>query len=242
MAQESPSNGTPRTHQASRAELEALAIAAEQLASSSQGNTQVQKQKRAEADALRERLRDGDFRVGDRIVLSVRGDSALTDTFTVHPGRTLRLPNLPELALQGVLRAELQDYLTRHIARFLRDPVVEARPLIRLGLLGEVDRPGYYFATTDGLVTDAIMLAGGPTREADLTKTTVRRGTIVLWERAEFRDALTEGTTLDQLGLRSGDEIIIGQRSRGRWETVLRTAGFVSGIAVGIYGATRIGR
>jgi protein involved in polysaccharide export with SLBB domain len=232
MAQESPSNGTARTHQASRAELEALAIAAEQLASSSQGNAQVKKQKRIEADALRARLRDGDFRGGDRIVLSVRGDSALTDTFTVHPGRTLRLPNLPELPLQGVLRAELRDHLTRHIARFLRDPVVEAHPLIRLGLLGEVDRPGYYFATTDGMVTDAIMLAGGPTREADLTKTTVRRGTIVLWERA----------TLDQLDLRSGDEIIVGVRSRGRWETVLRTAGFVSGIAVGIYGATRIGR
>jgi protein involved in polysaccharide export with SLBB domain len=242
MAQESPSNGTARTHQASRAELEALAIAAEQLASSSQGNAQVKKQKRIEADALRARLRDGDFRGGDRIVLSVRGDSALTDTFTVHPGRTLRLPNLPELPLQGVLRAELRDHLTRHIARFLRDPVVEAHPLIRLGLLGEVDRPGYYFATTDGMVTDAIMLAGGPTREADLTKTTVRRGTIVLWERAAFRDALTEGTTLDQLDLRSGDEIIVGVRSRGRWETVLRTAGFVSGIAVGIYGATRIGR
>ena len=86
----------------------ALAIAAEQLASSSQGNAQVKKQKRIEADALRARLRDGDFRGGDRIVLSVRGDSALTDTFTVHPGRTLRLPNLPELPLQGVLRAELR--------------------------------------------------------------------------------------------------------------------------------------
>jgi protein involved in polysaccharide export with SLBB domain len=185
---------------------------------------------------------NGDVRVGDRIVLSVRGDSALTDTFPVSSARTLKLPNLPELSLQGVPRAQLQEYVTKHIARFVRDPVVEVRPLIRIGLLGEVDRPGYYFVTTDGLVTDAIMMAGGPTRDADLTKATVRRGGAVLWERAQFRDALTEGRTLDQLGLRSGDEIIIGERARSRLDNFLRVAGFVSGIALGIYGATQIGR
>lgn len=185
---------------------------------------------------------NGEVRVGDRIVLSVRGDSVLTDTFPVSPGRTLRLPNLPELSLQDVPRAQLQDYVTQHIARFVRDPVVEVRSLIRIGLLGEVDRPGFYFVTTDGLVSDAIMMAGGPTREADLTKATVRRGATVLWERAEFRGALTEGKTLDQLGLRSGDEIVIGERKRGRLDNVLRVAGFLSGIALGIYGATQIGR
>ena len=183
----------------------------------------------------------GDFRVGDRIILSVRGDSALSDTFTVYPGRMLKLPTLPEVSLQGVLRAELQDYLTRHIARFVKDPVVEARSLIRLGVLGEADRPGYYFVPTDGLVTDAIMLAGGPSREADATKTTVRRGTTVLWRREQLREAIVEGTTIDQLGLRSGDEIVIGRR-RGGWEGFLRTTGYLSGIALSIYGATRIGR
>lgn len=184
----------------------------------------------------------GDVRVGDRIVLAVRGDSALTDTFPVSPARTLKLPNLPELSLQGVPRAQLQEYVAQHIARFVRDPVVEVRSLIRIGLLGEVDSPGYYFVTTDGQVSDAIMLAGGPTREADLTKATVRRGATVLWQRAQFRDALTEGKTLDQLGLRSGDEIIIGERKRGRLDSFLRVTGFLSGIALGIYGATQIGK
>lgn len=241
-AQETSSDGSPRTHRGSRAELEALAIAAEQLASSSHNSAAFRRQKQAEVEALRARLRDGDFRSGDRIVLWVRGDSALTDTFTVQPGRTLRLPTLPELPLQGVLRRELREHVTRHIARFLKDPVVETRPLIRVGVLGEVDRPGYYFTETDGVVTDAIMLAGGPTREADLTKATVRRGSTVLWQREELREAVIEGTTLDQLGLRSGDEIIVGERRRGRWESVVRNLGFVSGIALSIYGATRIGR
>lgn len=240
-AQEVRSNGPAPSHQASRAEIEALAIAAEQLAASSSGDDKLRDQRRAEAEALRMRLRDGDFRVGDRVVLNVRGDSALTDTFTVRPGPSLSLPGLPPLPLQAVLRSELQDHLTRHVATLLRDPVVEAYPLIRLGVLGEVDRPGYYFVMPDALVTDAIMVAGGPTREADLTKTTVRRGTTRLWERHDLRAALMRGSTLDQLGLHSGDEIMIGER-RGRWEAVLRTAGYVSGIVLSIYGATRIGR
>jgi protein involved in polysaccharide export with SLBB domain len=195
------------------------------------------------AASAQESSANGEVRVGDRIVLSVRGDSALTDTFPVNPGPTLRLPNLPELSLQGVPRAQLPGYVTQHIARFVREPVVEVRSLIRIGLLGQVDRPGYHFVTSDGLVTDAIMMAGGPTREADLTKATVRRGATVLWDRAQFHHALTEGRTLDQLGLRSGDEIIIGERKRGSGlDSFLRVAGFVSGIALGIYGATQIGR
>ena len=240
-AQETAADGAGRPHQASRAELEALAITAEQFASSTQGSSDLREQKRAEAEALRARLRDGDFRNGDRIVLYVRGDSALTDTFTVRPGRTLRLPNLPDVALHGVLRGELQGHLAAHIARFVRDPVVESESLIRLGLLGQVARPGYYFVTTDGLVTDAIMAAGGPTQDADLTKATVRRGTTELWNREQLRAAVIDGVTVDQLGLRSGDEIMIGQR-RSRWESVLRTAGYLSGIVLGIYGATQVAR
>jgi protein involved in polysaccharide export with SLBB domain len=238
--EESPGNGA-HPHQASRGELEALAVAAEQLAASD-SRTPVREQKRIEAEALRARLRDGDVRVGDRIVLSVRGDSTLTDTFTVHPGRMLHLPNLPALALSGVLRSELQGYLTLHIARYVKDPVVDAYPLIRLGLLGEVTQPGFYFMTTNDLVADAIMRAGGPTREADIARATVRRGSSVLWDKGKLRDAVVEGITLDQLGLRSGDEIVVGERRRRNWETILRNAGYISGIVIAIYGVTQIGQ
>ena len=225
---------------ASRSELEVLAAAAEQIAASPSAAEQLREQKRAEAETLRSRLRDGDFRAGDRIVLSVRGDSVLTDTFTVGTGRTLQLPDQPEIALQGVLRAELEDYLTLHIGRFVREPVVEARPLIRIAVMGEVSQPGFYLMTPDRLVSDAIMMAGGPTQEADIARTTVRRGSTSLWDRRELHDAVIAGATMDQLDLRSGDEIIVGEKKRRNWDTVLRTAGVISGIALSIYGAVRV--
>ena len=85
-----------------------------------------------------------EFQIGDRILLRVEGDSSLTDTFTVSRGPALVLRVIGELSLAGVRRADVEPYLARQIGRFLKDPVVHARALIRLSILGEVGRPGFY--------------------------------------------------------------------------------------------------
>src|SRR6267378_7914578 len=89
------------------------------------------------------------FQVGDRILLHVQGDSALSDTFTVVAGPALRLPAIGEISLAGVRRSDLEAHLTRELGRFLKDPVVQARALIRVSVLGEVVRPGYYAVPVD---------------------------------------------------------------------------------------------
>ena len=85
---------------ATRAELETLAASAE-------GN---------EKAIVQSRLTEGDFQPGDLVALSVIEDETLTDTFTIRAGRTLKLPNIPEMSLQGVLRSELDSVLTARIA------------------------------------------------------------------------------------------------------------------------------
>ena len=196
------------------------------------------KEYEAAAAALRERLREGDFRAGDRIVLEVRGDSALTDTFVVRAGPALQLPNLPDIHLRGVLRAELRDHLATEIARYVRDPVIRVGSLIRLAVLGEVNRPGYYALPADMLLSDAIMAAGGPTSRADLERTTIERGSTRLLAQGAVRTALTTGSTLDQLSLRAGDEVVVGEERRTNWEAIARTASIVLGLGLAIYGAT----
>lgn len=237
VASQGQDNGDSARVHASRPQLEALAEAAERVAMSADADASLRAQKRAEAESIRARLRDGDFRPEDRIVLWVRGDSALTDTFTVRAGRTLDLPDMPPISLEGVLRAELQEHITRHITRFVKAEGIEARPLIRLAVIGEVTRPGFYLLTPNRLVSDAIMLAGGPTGEADLTRTTVRRDTSDLWKPEALRAAMREGRTLGQLDLGPGDEIIVGERKQRDW---LRTVSVVSGILLSVYGATRL--
>ncbi|MGD2046543.1 MAG: hypothetical protein PVH96_10000, partial [Gemmatimonadota bacterium] len=57
---------------------------------------------RADAEAIRGRLTDGDFRVGDRIALSVQGEPSLPDTIPVQPGPMIALPLFGEISLHGV--------------------------------------------------------------------------------------------------------------------------------------------
>src|SRR5687768_12584550 len=148
-----------------RAQLEAQATAADAAGRDS------------EARLIRYRLERGDFPDGDRILVTVRGGGGFSDTLTVRSGRQLQLPQLAPLSLEGVLRSELLPRLTAHLSQFLRDPVVTARPLLRVGILGQVVRPGYYYASADLPLSDVLMSAGGPASDADLTKISVRRGT-----------------------------------------------------------------
>lgn len=212
---------------ATRAELEALAAG-------KSGRVSDQ-----EIKVIRDRLAHGDLQPGDRIALRVLGEQALTDTFTVKPTGGILLPNLGEVPLQGVLRSELNDRLRREIGRFVRNPQLEATALVRVSMLGAVGKPGFYNLPADVLATDAIMAAGGPAKNGDLSKTEIRRGGLLVASKEETGQALQGGASLDQLNVQSGDEITIGTAGSGV-RGVLQTMGLISGALFGIVAFSRI--
>ena len=137
---------------ATRAELEALVGTANG-------------ERRAE---IQRRLTEGDFHAGDLIALHVIEDSTLTDTFTVRAGQTLKLPNVPEFSVRGLLRSELQDFMAKKVAEYIRNPQVDALPLIRVAVTGAVGRPGFFNVPAEMPASDVIMVAGGPSARASL--------------------------------------------------------------------------
>jgi len=165
-----------------------------------------------QAAAIRERLRDGDFQVGDRILLTVFSDAARTDTLVVRAGRVIDLPGKAVLPLAGVLRSELRDRVTAEVLKYMKADRVDVTPLTRIGVLGEVARPGYFAFRSDVPITDAIMQAGGPTGAADIDRTVVRRASREYRSADETRQAVAKGLTLDQFGLSAGDELVIGRQ------------------------------
>ncbi len=182
-----------------------------------------------------QRLTNGDFQVGDRIALTVQGESALTDTVTVREGQVVHLDNLTDVSLHGVLHSELQARLAQEIARYLRNPVVRATPLVRVAVLGQVQRPGYYSAPADALVSDMLMRAGGPTTSANVNKTVVRRGPDVVLPAKAVETAMARGETIDQLDLRPGDQLIVPERpAGGNALRILEIVGVVAGIGTSI--------
>jgi protein involved in polysaccharide export with SLBB domain len=214
--------GAGPAFRATRADLETRASALEALAAGRDSTEPVRARAGRDAARLRSRLRDGDFQVGDRIVLTVANDAALSDTFSVVASRMLPLRNFGTVSLSGVLRSELTDRVRAELAKYFRDPQVTATPLVRVGVLGAVARPGYYATGPDIVVTDVVMQAGGPTGDADLARSIVRRGERELFNRDDFRVAVRQGQTLDEMNLVAGDEIVVGTRKATNWSAIFQ--------------------
>ncbi len=177
------------------------------------------------AGVVAAQTRAATFQVGDRILLHVEGDSALSDTFTVVAGPALRLPIVGEIALAGVRRTDLEAHLTRELGRYIKDPVVQARALIRVSVVGEVIRPGFYAVPVDLVLPDALMLAGGATQSARVDRLRILRGNASLWRGTDLQAAIARGATLDELGIRAGDRIQVPPR--GDPESKWRVAGII---------------
>jgi len=184
---------------------------------------------------IKTRLTEGDFKRGDRIALMVQAESTLTDTFTVSTGAELLLPppTTGSLSLTGVLRSELESKVAEYVRRFRTNAVVRALPLLRIAVQGEVARGGIYAVPADAQLADALMAAGGTTEYAKANKVTINRNGKAFWEGSAF------DTDLDVLGLRDGDQIVVGSSRPGRATDNLRVAALLISIAGGLYGLSR---
>ncbi len=181
-----------------------------------------------------------EFHVGDRIALTVEGPQTMSDTVVVREGLMLRLVGLGDISLAGVKRSDAQKYLTQQIGKFIRDPIVHATPLIRIAVLGQVGRPGYYTMPSDVLLSDVVMRAGGPTGSADLSRTVVKRGSEDIIPEDSVSSALASGMTIDQLHMAPGDELVVGEKPTSSFDTVLKVMGVaVPLLSLALYFASR---
>ena len=242
----------------SRAELEERLRGLVGMARTSQYEKGVSRDfVRAETTYIRRRLEEGDFHVGDRILIEVEGaataatapvgpagkttEQQLTDTFTVAASQELTLPTVGAVSLRGLLRAELEPRLTVEIAQYIREPVVHARALVGLAVSGELTRPGYYSVPADAVIPAVLMAAGGTTHEAKLNKMKIQRNGQTIWEGDALRRAIAGGSTLDDLGLHPGDVITVphGGSVTGLYGPAQLVA-VLLGIPVTIYTLTKI--
>lgn len=221
-----------RRAQASRLELEASLAAIDTILASPGYSSRIREAKRREADLIRDRLTEGDLQVGDQLALTVQNEPTYTGTFVIQAGRVLALPGLPGIPVRGVLRSEAEDYITKQLGTYIRDPAVRVVPSIRLAVLGAVGKQGFYQVPADLLISDAIMAAGGPSGSADPNRSKVTRQATEILTEADVTDAIVRGATLDQLNLRAGDQIMVDEKlqRRGRALGFLGVLGLVTSI------------
>jgi hypothetical protein len=192
----------------SRADLTAAAEQADRMAANGNGNTKSA----LLAASIRQRLRDGDFQAGDRVVLTYISDMRHTDTLVVRSGRILELPGKISLPLSGVLRSELEARVSTEVLKYVKAIQITVTPLTRVGVLGEVTHPGYFALPSYLPLTDPIMAAGGPTAAASVELTIERRDKQEFRSAEDTRRAVSGGLTIDQFGLVAGDELVVGKQ------------------------------
>jgi len=224
----------------SRDSLQALATALDSTAVSPDSSAAVKTRAKTTAGLIHSRLDRGDFNPGDRIRLQVDSEPQLNDTFPVGPNQELVLPVVGVISLHGVLRADLQTAMTRELSRMLRDPVVRATALIRVSVVGEVNKPGFYLLPPTSVVSDALTAASGPTQNARVEKMYVERAGRRFIEDQPFQQMIAEGRTLDDANIRPGDKIVVPLQNAGNFFNTVRTISIILSIPLTIYALTQV--
>ena len=91
---------------------------------------------------------------------------------------------------------------------------MQVTPVVRLGMFGSLLRTGFFEFPADLLLSEAIMKSGGPSAISDQHNVTIRRGAEETWGRQAVDIALQEGVSIEQLGLRGGDQLVMGEKSQ----------------------------
>lgn len=186
-------------------------------------------------ERIRERLTIGDFEPGQQVHLEVAQMPRWTGNFTIRDDRTLKLPGIEPIPLEGVLRTEAPSKVEDALGEYIRDPEVRFESLRRIAVLGAVTNPGFYHLPAEVTVSEAIMQAGGPTQEADMNDFKVERdGESLDTQDSPFR---VQGRTLAQLDLRSGDVLRVPAGGEGiqSWLVAAGSVGSVLGVALAIF-------
>lgn len=210
----------PTQTRVTRPELEALLTRYEMAAASSAYSDSLQAEAGDQARLIRDRLQVGDFRPGDKIAVWVEEHEPLSDTFDIAADQTVSLPGVGTVALGGVLRSELQPKIEQAVAETIREPRVRTQSMLRIAVEGSVSAPGHYLVDSDDPLSEVLMRGGAVAQGGRREAARVERGATTIVTPERFQEALRTGMTIDHLGMREGDRILVPEARGALFDTV----------------------
>jgi polysaccharide export outer membrane protein len=168
---------------------------------------------------------DGRYRItpGDVLEFSFPFVPELNQTVTVQPDGYISLKDVDDIRVQGRTVAQVKADALEAYATFVRDPKVNVtlkefeHPYFVAG--GEVEKPGRYELRGATTVTQALAMAGGPTRGARTSHVTLYRrlpdSTIDVKRINVARMYAKRDLSEDPL-LRPGDTLVVPKSAFGK--------------------------
>jgi len=164
-------------------------------------------------------IRTNEFYPGDAVRITVvelgRGSGQrqlnLNGDYKINGMGYIMLPLLGTVKVVGYDRTSLAKHLAELYSPYLKDPYITTMPLIRLTLMGAFNKPGSYRISPESSLWELIEMAEGPRENCDLNSIRVERGGRVLLKN--LLEQFERGYSLEDIGIRSGDQIIAKGKS-----------------------------
>lgn len=149
----------------------------------------------------------GALRPGDIVRLEIWREPTLSGKFQVDQTGTVVLPKIGAVEVAGVAPRALEEQIIRSFRRYLRNPSITVTFLRRVNVLGAVRAPGLYPVDPTMTIADVLALAGGTLPYGDPDEVRLLRDGQVL------QTDITQRTRVDELPIRSGDQLYVPERS-----------------------------
>jgi polysaccharide export outer membrane protein len=150
------------------------------------------------------------LRPGDVLRVDVWGQTQFSGQFLVDETGHLQYPVIGDIQVSNLTVAELRDRMRQGLEQIFKSPFVTVSPLFRMAVLGEVRLPGLYTVDPTLSVLDVVAMAGGPSPSGNMNKIRLLRG------GQEQQLSFRQGRSLQDMGVRSGDQIVVARKGFAR--------------------------
>ncbi len=150
------------------------------------------------------------LRPGDVLVITVWGQPDYSGDFKVDETGHIPYPVLGEIDTRDKNMTQIREEIRAGLQRIFNDPFVTVNPQFSIAVLGEVRNPGLFPVDPTLTVLDIVAMAGGPGPNGNINKIQLLRGGQTLDLR--FVQDRVGVLSLQEVGLRSGDQIMVARR------------------------------
>ena len=170
--------------------------------------------------------------VGDAVRITVREFPEFSFQSVVDTEGNVIAPILGRVSVVGLTTDEVEAKFRFELnSRFLKEPpeviatLAGIRP-VRITVVGEVVRPGFYTVAPNSVLTNILATAGGSTEAADLRSVIVRRPSVdgaAIEEQVDLYTPLQNGASIPDIRIQGGDTVIVSRLEVGDEEDYDRT-------------------
>ena len=150
------------------------------------------------------------LRPGDVVKIQVYGHDELSGEFPIDENDSLLLPIIGGFSTTNMTTNDLRGRIRREFGQLYTTSFVSVTPLFRVSVVGEVVHPGLYSVDPTMTIYEILAQAGGTVRTAkESAMRLIRNGQQM---RLPVDPASMARATLREIGVRSGDQIVVPRK------------------------------